>query len=102
MCYESPDNKGLTTLVFVLLAAAGIILTILALEALAACIAGGVCEAAAIIGLLGLGAALLVIGILRSAGITVAGGSSGTTAAAQSGAPAAEGAGAGETGTAAV
>ncbi len=54
-----------------LLIAAGIVLAAAALAALIACIASGVCEAGAIIAAAGFAAAILIIGFLRSQGITV-------------------------------
>ena len=74
VCYENPSSKAVEVIVSALqalLIAAGIVLAAAALAALIACIASGVCEAGAIIAAAGFAAAMLIIGFLRSQGITV-------------------------------
>jgi uncharacterized protein DUF4157 len=74
VCYENPSSKAVEVIVSALqalLIAAGIVLAAAALAALIACIASGVCEAGAIIAAAGFAAAILIIGFLRSQGITV-------------------------------
>jgi Domain of unknown function (DUF4157) len=74
VCYENPSSKAVEVIVSALqavLIAAGIVLAAAALVALIACIASGVCEVGAIIAAAGFAAAILIIGFLRSQGITV-------------------------------
>jgi len=87
VCYENPSSKAVEVIMQALqalLIAAGIVLTAAAIAALAACIASGACEVGAIIALVGYAAAVLIIGFLRSQGITVNEG--GTVATAETGA----------------
>lgn len=75
VCYPVKENsavkEAIVTALLVMLALAGIALAAYALALLIACIFSGVCEAAAIIGLVGVGAAVLIITFLRRNGVTV-------------------------------
>jgi len=92
VCYENPSSKAVEVIVSALqalLIAAGIVLAAAALAALIACIASGVCEAGAIIAAAGFAAAVLIIGFLRSQGVTVTDGG-GSVASADTGSAAEE------------
>lgn len=59
------------------------LLSAAAIALLIACVASGLCEAAAVTAAIGAALALVVIGALQAAGIEVSGGSEGTSGAAE-------------------
>lgn len=67
------------------------LLSAAAIALLIACVASGVCEAAAVTAAAGAALALVVIGALRAAGIEVSGGPEGTSAAGEQPPTASEG-----------